>query len=181
MCRASTQAGEARARSPWMPADQVRGLKAHGSRPAKTRGRILRFRLSTSWIEATVTKVTKISSRFSKSLARRRFRTNQDKPRSTIQRLGTLAVAEYVGDHRARPNVVAGQITPGVAGARHRKWRLSPAACRSCAVARPAPPRGSAVPARVRIAARRDGQSRNLESCNGCNAIQSWVRLSSPQ
>src|SRR6202045_3778110 len=39
-------------------------------------------------MEARVTKVTKVSARFSKSLARRRFRPNQEKARSTTQRRG---------------------------------------------------------------------------------------------
>jgi hypothetical protein len=41
-----------------------------------------------SWMEARVTKVTRVSARFSKSLASRRFRPNQEKVRSTTQRRG---------------------------------------------------------------------------------------------
>jgi hypothetical protein len=46
----------------------------------------LASRLIASWMEARVTKVTKVSARFSKSLARRRLRPNQEKVRSTTQR-----------------------------------------------------------------------------------------------
>ena len=45
-------------------------------------------RLIASWMKARVTKVTKVSARFSKSLARRRLRPNQEKVRSTTQRRG---------------------------------------------------------------------------------------------
>ena len=39
-------------------------------------------------MEASVTKVARVSTRFSKSLARRRFRPNQEKVHSTTQRRG---------------------------------------------------------------------------------------------
>src|SRR6516225_10088107 len=39
-------------------------------------------------MEARVTKLARVSPRFSKSLARRRFRPNQEKVRSTTQRRG---------------------------------------------------------------------------------------------
>ena len=48
----------------------------------------LASRLIASWMEARVTKVTKVSARLSKSLARRRLRPNQEKVRSTTQRRG---------------------------------------------------------------------------------------------
>jgi hypothetical protein len=48
----------------------------------------LASRLSESWMEARVTKVARVSARFSKSLARRRFPPNQEKVRSTTQRRG---------------------------------------------------------------------------------------------
>ena len=41
-------------------------------------------------MEAKVTKVAKVSARFSKSLARRRLRPNQEKVRSTTQRRGKM-------------------------------------------------------------------------------------------
>src|SRR5204863_9863377 len=44
--------------------------------------------LGVSWMEARVTKVARVSARFSKSLARRRLRSNQEKVRSTTQRRG---------------------------------------------------------------------------------------------
>src|SRR6476646_3968 len=43
-------------------------------------------RLRASWMDARVTKVARISARFSESLARRRFCQNQEKVRSTTQR-----------------------------------------------------------------------------------------------
>src|SRR5207237_5264304 len=46
-------------------------------------------RVRVSWMEARVTKVARVSARFSKSLARRRLRVNQEKVRSTTQRRGT--------------------------------------------------------------------------------------------
>src|SRR4029077_5991553 len=48
----------------------------------------LASRLIASWMEARVTKVTKVSARFSKSLARRRLRPNQEEVCSTTQRRG---------------------------------------------------------------------------------------------
>ena len=48
----------------------------------------LASRLTASWIEARVTKLARVSARFSKSLERRRFRPNQEKVRSTTQRRG---------------------------------------------------------------------------------------------
>jgi hypothetical protein len=45
-------------------------------------------RLRASWMEARVTRVARVSARFSKSLARRRLRPNQEKVRSTTQRRG---------------------------------------------------------------------------------------------
>ena len=48
----------------------------------------LASRLRASWMEARVTKVARVSARFSKSLARRRLRPNQEKVRSTTQRRG---------------------------------------------------------------------------------------------
>jgi len=39
-------------------------------------------------MEARVTKLARVSARFSKSLARRRFRPNQEKVRSTTRRRG---------------------------------------------------------------------------------------------
>ena len=43
----------------------------------------LASRLRVGWIEARVTKVDRVTARFSNSLARRRFRPNQEKVRST--------------------------------------------------------------------------------------------------
>src|SRR5437762_13843100 len=48
----------------------------------------LASRLRASWIEARVTKMARVSARFSKSLARRRLRPNQEKVRSTTRRRG---------------------------------------------------------------------------------------------
>src|SRR5207253_101901 len=48
----------------------------------------LASRLRASWMEARVTKVARVSVRFSKSLSRRRLRPNQEKGRSTTQRRG---------------------------------------------------------------------------------------------
>lgn len=48
----------------------------------------LASRLRASSMEARVTKVARVSARFSKSLARRRFRPNQKKVPSTTQRRG---------------------------------------------------------------------------------------------
>jgi hypothetical protein len=48
----------------------------------------LASRLRAIWMEARVTKVARVSVRFSKSLARRRLRPNQEKLRSTTQRRG---------------------------------------------------------------------------------------------
>ena len=48
----------------------------------------LASRLSASWMEASVTKVSRVVARFSKSLASRRLRPNQEKVRSTTQRRG---------------------------------------------------------------------------------------------
>ncbi len=39
-----------------------------------------------NWIAARVTKASRVAARFSKSLARRRFRPNQEKVRSTTHR-----------------------------------------------------------------------------------------------
>ena len=47
---------------------------------------VLARRLRASWIEAIATKAARVSARFSKSLARRRLRPNQEKVRSTTQR-----------------------------------------------------------------------------------------------
>ena len=49
----------------------------------------LASRLRASWMEARVTKVARVSVRFSKSLTRRRLRPNQEKVRSTTQRRGS--------------------------------------------------------------------------------------------
>jgi hypothetical protein len=48
----------------------------------------LASRLRASWMEAKVTKVARVSVRFSKSLARRRLHPNQEKGRPTTQRRG---------------------------------------------------------------------------------------------
>src|SRR5271169_2890061 len=53
----------------------------------------LERRRRASWMEARVTKVARVSARFSKSLARRRFRPNHEKVRSTIQRRGRTTKA----------------------------------------------------------------------------------------
>src|SRR3984893_1992495 len=50
---------------------------------------ILASRLRASWMEARATKAPLVSARFSKSLARRRLRPNQEKVRSTTQRRGS--------------------------------------------------------------------------------------------
>jgi hypothetical protein len=47
---------------------------------------VLASRLRASWMEARVPKMARISAGFSKSLARRRFRPNQEKLRSTTRR-----------------------------------------------------------------------------------------------
>jgi hypothetical protein len=44
------------------------------------------IRLMPSWMAARVTKASSVEARFSKSLARRRFRPNQEKVRSTTHR-----------------------------------------------------------------------------------------------
>jgi hypothetical protein len=50
-----------------------------------------------------VTKVASVSARFSKSLARRRFRPNQEKVRSTTQRHEALHVVAPLDDRQAQP------------------------------------------------------------------------------
>src|SRR5439155_6048630 len=47
-----------------------------------SKGYTLARRLTASWMQARVTKVARVSARFSKSLARRRFRPDQEKVRS---------------------------------------------------------------------------------------------------
>jgi hypothetical protein len=60
----------------------------------------------------------------------------------------TLELAKDVVDSRAGRKSLAGQIAPRAASAQqNRRWRSSLHACRSRAVAHPATPRGSAVPA----------------------------------
>src|SRR5215472_283655 len=62
----------------------------HGRRyPTGVRAYILASRRRASWIEARVTKVVRVSARFSKSLASRRLRPNQEKVRSTTQGRGS--------------------------------------------------------------------------------------------
>src|SRR5215472_135928 len=62
----------------------------HGRRyPTGVRAYILASRRRASWIEARVTKLVRLSARFSKSLASRRLRPNQEKVRSTTQRRGS--------------------------------------------------------------------------------------------
>ena len=63
-------------------------------------------RLRASWMDARVTKVARISARFSESLARRRFRQNQEKVRSTTQRRGRTTKPlsrRRFGDQRLQP------------------------------------------------------------------------------
>src|SRR4029077_6672864 len=60
----------------------------HQCKPLEFTTYALASRLRASWMEARVTKVARVSARFSKSLARRRFRPNQEKVRSTTQRRG---------------------------------------------------------------------------------------------
>ena len=66
-------------------------------------------------MEARVTKVVRVSARFSNSLARRRFRPNQEKVRSTTQRRGRtilktraelakLAVERGAAERQMRPS-----------------------------------------------------------------------------
>jgi len=59
----------------------------HQCKSAEFTAYALASRLRASWMEAMVTKVARVSARFSKSLARRRLRPNQD-VRSTTQRRG---------------------------------------------------------------------------------------------
>src|SRR5271168_2023158 len=56
----------------------------------------LASRLRASWMEARATKAPRVAARFSKSLARRRLRPNQEKVRSTTQRRGKTTKALHV-------------------------------------------------------------------------------------
>ncbi len=53
----------------------------HQCKPVEFTAYALASRLRASWMEARVTKVARVSARFSKSLARRRFRPNHEKVR----------------------------------------------------------------------------------------------------
>jgi hypothetical protein len=53
-------------------------------------------------MQARVTKVARVSARFSKSLARRRFRPNQEKVRSTTQRRGRTTKLAPLDDLHAQ-------------------------------------------------------------------------------
>ena len=60
----------------------------------------LASRLMASWMEARVTKVARVPTRFSKSF-RRRFRPNQEKVRSTFQ-IARVAAARNISAERVR-------------------------------------------------------------------------------
>jgi len=72
-------------------------------------------------MEARVTKVARVSARFSKSLASRRFRPNQEKVRSTTQRRGRMTkpfVAALNDLHAQQRRLGEGGVNlPGVVAA----------------------------------------------------------------
>jgi hypothetical protein len=72
-------------------------------------------RLRASWMDARVTKVARISARFSESLARRRFCQNQEKVRSTTQRRGRTT--KPLSRRRVTVNHATG-ATPHIFGSR---------------------------------------------------------------
>src|SRR5271165_2048299 len=81
----------------------------------------LASRVRASWMEARVTKVARVSARFSKSLESRRFRPNQEKVRSTTQRRGRMTkpfVAALNELHAQQRHLGEGGVNlPGVVAA----------------------------------------------------------------
>jgi hypothetical protein len=82
---------------------------------------VLASRLMASWMAARVTKVSRVPARFSKSLARRRSRLNQEKLSSTTQRRGRTTkpsvcirldfnLTVLVGFPRQEPAAVDGNV-----------------------------------------------------------------------